>query len=114
MASEPWHYPPSDPRIGLQVDPSLARARDLIGRAKDKARQVVALGESAERLDLGALAERGLAMLLDDVVGPAEGGAPPARCATSSAPPTRACIALAHEDMPAHRARLPGCVEGPA
>jgi hypothetical protein len=129
VPTEPWHYPPDDPRSGLPqreraeetavpastpVSFSQARGRGALGWLKGKLAQVQRLGEAAERLDLEQLAEQGLGMLLDDVVGPVvtDAAAPSAPSATRSA--ARACIALDHEHMPAHRARLPGCVEGPA
>ena len=90
MASEPWHYPPSDPRSGLprddgaavQLDPSRVRARGFIAGIKEKVAGLKRLGEAADRLDLGELVEQGLGLLLDDVVGPAQAdqaGAAPRR-----------------------------------
>jgi hypothetical protein len=125
VPTEPWHYPPDDPRSGL---PQRERAEDAAAPAPAPASLSQArgrgalgwlkrLGEAAERLDLEQLAEQGLGMLLDDVVGPAtgeRGDNAGASAPTSTARPVRACIALDHEHMPAHRARLPGCVEGPA
>ena len=123
---------------------SQARGRGALGWLKR-------LGEAAERLDLEELAEQGLGLLLDDVLGPAEGGGevgrarqvkpapdPPRVTVATSTPPSTTtvprrawkpgdgcfppptdgpapvCVAVGHEHMLPHRARLPGCVRGPA
>ena len=92
-----------------------SRARGFIAGIKEKVAGLKRLGEAADRLDLGELAEQGLGLLLDDVLGPAtseRGGNAGASASTSAAHSARVCIALDHEHMPAHRARY--VVEGPA
>ena len=63
------------------MDASQARARGILGRIKEKVAQVRQLGDAAVYVDLEQLAERGLGMLLDDVLGPAKEQTPAPRVA---------------------------------